>query len=431
MKAGFLLTLAVGWIGIQAARATVSIEFQLGGIEVPAGSIGVLVADVADNEFTPPTDAVGSELSVGELMGVDDVVVAVLEGSNLPDWGTRKGFANHVASLDYAALGIAEGQDLILHIFPQRAQGDAIRAGEPHLSYRTGDLGQRTSNSTMGFTLPRDGGAYLLAYLGAEHSGNADLAGLNLSSLSYGSGSIPVNRTLSSTSARHTYFFNVPSPGFLALEGAEVAGLRVELYGPDGTLIASGDGDVSIFESLAAGFHTLVVYRNSGSGPLAYAMDFSDEDSRSIIPDVAVGGSLTSLVGTNVLGGAPGQLISLSSVRARPVTAFATVGNRSERGDTLAVRGSAGSAFCAITYFEGATNITAGLLSGVYRTAQLDSGDPSTSLTIQFIPNKRKLVKKVGRRSIVKKRAFTTLIRADATVGAPATDSGTVQVKTR
>ncbi len=432
MKAGFLSILATALAFALPARATVSIEFQLGGIEVPAGSIGVLVADVADNEFTTPIDAVGSVLSVGGKIGADDVIIAILGGSNLPEWGTKKGFANHVASIDYTALGVAEGQDLILHLFPQRNAGDAIRTGEPHLSYRTGDLGQRTSNSTMGFTLPRDGGAYLLAYLGAEHSGSADLAALDLSAIAYGAGAGSVNRSLSSATSRHTYFFSVATPGFVSIEGTGAPGLQAQLFGPDGRLISGSEDDLSIFETVSAGFHMLVLSRNAGAGSLGYAMDFAGSDTRPIIPDVAVGPSLTGLVGSNILGGAPGQLAGLNSVRARPVTAYATVANRSERSDTLAVRASAGTAFCRINYFDGSgTLVTAQLLSGAFRTAVLDSGDPATGIRVQFTPNKRRLVTKVGRRTVLTKRTFTSAVRADATVGSPATDTGTVQVKTR
>jgi hypothetical protein len=432
MKAGSLFIVAAALAFALPARATVSIEFQLGGIEVPAGSIGVLVADVADNEFTSPGDAAGAVLSVGGKIGADDVIIAILGGSNLPNWGTKRGFANLVASIDYAALDVAEGQDLILHLFPQRNAGDAIRAGEPHLSYRTGDLGQRTSNSTMGFTLPRDGGAYLLAYLGAEHSGNADLAGLDLSALAYGTGPGSINRSLSSGTARHTYFFDVATPGIFSLDGEGVSGFRAELYGPDGDLIAANDGDISIVETLAAGFHTLVLFRNSGNGSLAYALDFSSSDMRPIIPDVAVGLSLTGLVGNNILGGAPGQLVSLASLKARPVTAYATVGNRSERSDTLAVRASAGTGLCRINYFDGnGSLITAQLLSGTFRTTLLDSADPATGIRLQFTPNKRRLVRKVGSRTIVSKRTFTSAVRADATVGPSAMDAGTIQVNTR
>lgn len=432
MKAGLPSILAATWVLALPALATVSIEFQLGGIEVPAGSIGVLVADAADNEFTSPINAAGAVLSVGQKIGPDDVIIAILAGSNLPDWGTKKGFASHLAAIDYASLGVAEGQDLILHVFADRDAGDTIRTGEPHLSYRTGDLGQRTSNSTMDFTLPRDGGAYLLAYLGAEHSGNADLAALDLSPLGYGSGAGTINDNLASSTSRHTYFFNVATPGFLSLEGSGASGLRAELYGPDGRLIAASNGNISIFETLAAGFHTLVVFRSPGPGSIPYGMAFSNGDTRSIVPDVAVGPSLTRLVGKNVVGGAPGQISRLNSVKARPVTGYATIGNRSARPDTLAVRGSAGNGFCKINYF-GPTGapITGQLLSGSFRTTLIDSGDPASNIRIRFIPNRQRLVRKVGSRSVVTPRTFSTTIRANSTVGRAAADAGTVQVRTR
>jgi len=430
MKAGLLLALASGLTLALPARATVSIEFQLGGIEVPAGSIGVLVADTGDNEFTPPSEAAGTALDVGETIGPDDIVVAILPPSNLPDWAPKRGFASHLASVDYAALGVAEGQDLVLHVFPDRDEGDSIRTGEPHLSYRTGDLGQITPNSTMGFTLPRDGGAYLLGCLGPEHSGTADLAAVDLTSLPYASGNGTFDRSLSSTTARHTYFFELLAPGLLSLDGTGAAGLRVELYGPDGQLIASSDDGIAIFENLAPGFHTLALFRGSGTGPLSYSLEFADEDGRTVVPDVAVGASLGALVGNNVLGGAGGQTIVLNSRMARPVTAFAAFSNRGDRPDTLALRGNAGNTFCAIGYFNGAANVTVQMVNGSFRTAALVAGDPARSLRIQFTPNKRKLVKKVKRRTVVTRRTFSTTVRAASTVGPPANDAGTVQVKT-
>ncbi len=118
----------------------------------------------------------------------------------------------------------------------------------------------------------------------------------------------------------------------------------------------------------------------------------------------------------------------LNSTRARSVTAFATVANRSDRPDTLAVRGGAGTGLCKISYFDAAGSpISAALLNGTYRTTLIDSGDPAASIRIQFTPNKRKLV----RGNKVKQRNFFTTIRADATVGPAATDAGTVRVQVR
>jgi len=422
------------------ALATVSIEFQLGGIEAPAGSIGVLVADASvtdNNVFTVPTQAVGATLSVGSKIGSDDVIVAVFSNSNLPDWGAQKGFAEHFAVLDYAALEVLAGipveagDALTLHVFPDRNSGDSIRTGEPHLSYRTGDL-QQLSNSNMGFTLPADGGAYLLAALASGNGGNADLSGVDITDLPYDGGGGVFNRSLSQT-ARHTYFFQLDQPGFLALEGTGGAALRAELRGPDGQLIASSNGGTfDFFEELVAGLHTLVLYQNAGSGNLAYGLDFSDADTRVIIPDLAVGKFPTSLTGNNVLGGAPGQVAILSSAKANRVSGYATVANRGGRLDTLAVSGTRGNTFCAIAYFSATgSNLTASLVSGAYRTPEIDSSDAAGSIRVQFTPNKRKIVSKVGRRTVIKKKTFSTQLRASSTQGPSVFDSATLSAKTR
>ncbi len=139
------------------ASARVSVEFQFGGLTLPPGTVGVLVADVAGDGFAFPADFPGATLSPGSSFA-DDIVVAVFSENGSPGWGSAKGFSVHLAGLDYAALGVAEGQQLILHLFPDLAPGGAIRPGEPHLSYRSTQV---TANSTMGFALPPDRGNHL------------------------------------------------------------------------------------------------------------------------------------------------------------------------------------------------------------------------------------------------------------------------------
>lgn len=413
------------------ASATVAIEFQFGGIEVPAGSIGVLVADTdGDGEFASPAQAEGSQLSFGEAIG-GDVIIAVISQSGLANWGTQKGFATHLAVLDYASLGLAEGNDLMLHVFPQRAEGDVIRSGEPHLSYRTDEIGQRTSNSTMGFSLPADGGAHLLAVIGAQQGGQADLASLDLQSLPYQSGSVSFDRTLSPT-ARHAYFFELVTPGFFGLAGEGGPGFAVQLFGPDGEMVFTGGPTFGLSDTLPAGLYTLVLSRESGgSGDLAYGVDFSSSDLRFVVPDIAVGASLTSLIGNGIFNGAAGQTVTLTSKKARPVSGIAVIGNQGELPDTLAVRGSAGSALCGIAYFDGSGNVTAGILTGSYRTSELAQGDSPQILRVQFSPSKKKLTKKGKKRPRILKRTNSTLVRADSTQGPETMDAAAISVRTR
>jgi hypothetical protein len=430
MKTALLALLALALA--LPASATVSIEFQLGGIEVPAGSIGVLVADVdGDGNFTSPAEAVGAQLTYSSMFG-GDVIIAIFSQSGLSDWSTRKGFAAQMAVLNYADLDLAEGDDLMLHIFPQRAEGQTIREGEPHLSYRTDEMGQRTSNSTMGFSLPADGGAHLLAVIGPDQGGNADLASLDLRNLPYASGSGSFNRSLSPT-ARHTYYFELGASGFLSLDGIGGTGLVAQLLGPTGQTVFTGGGaEFSLYETLPAGFYTLVMSRESGgSGELAYELDFANSDIRLVVPDVAVGASLTSLTGINTLNGGAGQAITLASVKANPVSGFATIVNRGQRPDTLAVRGTAGSVLCGVAYFEGTSNVTAGLLTGNYRTAEISEGDEATALRVQFSPNKKKLTKKKGKRSKILSKTFSTVVRADSTQGPAVRDAASIRAQTR
>ncbi len=427
---GLLLLLPI------AARATVSIEFQLGGIQVPPGSLGVLAADTGANGFTPPDEAAGATLSVGETLG-DDVIVAVFSNRNLPDWANLRGFAEHLAVLDYAALseasslGVAAGQPLVLHIFPDRMEGDPIRTDEPHLSYTTDEIGDFTPNSTMGFELPADGGAHLLAVIATAQGGEANLDAIDLTELPYGAGSGNFNRGLNEE-ALHTYFFELAEAGVLTLQGSGAAALRAELRGPSGQLVASSTGgDFAFVENLAAGFYRLLLFRDGGAaGALPYSFSFADSDLRTVVPDVMVGASMARLVGSNVLNGAPGQFAVLVSRRANRVKGYASVANRGELPNQLELRGSPGNAFCAITYLAPG-NVTAAMLRGTQRTPLATSASAPVNLQIQFTPSKKRLVKKRGKKKVVAKRTFTSLVRASATGGATGTDAGTIRVKTK
>ena len=425
MKAFLVSLLAL--VAALPAAATVSIEFQLGGVFVPEGSIGVIVVDAGRNGFTDPAEAAGSVLTPGEAFGLDDVVVAVLEESPLSEWGSRRGFAELLAPLDYASWGLDAGDPMILHVFPVREKGDVVRSGEPHLSYRSDQIGEFTPNSTMGFALPSEGGAHLLAAIEPGLGGGADLASMDLSVFPYESGSGRIDRTLSST-AQHNYYFELNSTGFLTIEGLGGPRLLVELTGPGGQVIFAGGGQsFSFHESMPAGLYQLEISDAEGG---TYQIDFRDSDVRIVIPDVAVGSNLGALNGKNILDAAPGQLVSLMSSKARPVAGFAAIANLGELPDKLAVRGGPGNALCRISFLDATGNVTAALLSGNYRTVEVAQGN-AAALTVQFVPNKRKLTKKAGNRTRILKKTFTTFVRADSTRGAVATDSAMLQARTK
>lgn len=410
------------------AFASVSLEFQLGGVEVPADSIAVLVADTAGNGFSSPAIAPGTPLSAGQKIGPDDVIVAVMAPSNLGDWGTLEGFTAFAPEIRYADLGIAEGQELTLHVFPDRGEGEPLRSGEPFVSYRTGDIGEITASSTMGFALPADGGAHLLATLIPANGGTADLSMIDLAPLPYDDGSGQLTGELS-PNAVHTYFFEVPSAGYLDLSGTGGNGLRTELYGPDGLLLASSSG-ANLGSELAAGWHVLRVLREAGgTGNLAYSLDFGSEGI--ISPDLAVGTSPLSLSGVNVLGGLPGQTVSILSRRARPALGYASLANRGGKAEILAVTGNPGTPLCGITYLGQSGNLTGAIVAGTFRSPQISNADAPVAIRVLFSPNKKKLTKKRGKRSITLRRAFASTLTAESTTAAGSPDKATIQVLTR
>lgn len=428
MKPVPLLAL-LGFLAVPAS-ATVTMEFHIGGVQVPAGSVGVLVADTNLDGFSSPFTAGGSPLAAGQKIGPDDTIVSVFTPSTLADFTSGEGFAGVFAGIDYAALGIAEDQPLRFYVFPERNPGDPIRSGEPHVSYTTTDL---TPNSTMDFSLPRDGGSYLLAALGTEVGGTADLASVDIAPFDHGTVGSPLNRSLGESSV-HTYFFEVTSAGVLRIEGGGAAGLRAELIGPDGEPIATADGagDFAFEEDLGLGFHTLVVFRDQG-GPteLPYSLQVTDETGGVVLIDVSVGPRPAAPIGNNVYGGTPGQLATLLSRRARPVTGHARVGNDGNLAEAIGVRVTPGNRLCRITYLGSAGNVTGDLLSGTFRTPELESTDLPVALRVQFAPNRKKLTRKRNRRSATLRRTFTSRILATPATAATAGDAASIRVRTR
>ena len=344
-----------------------------------------------------------------------------------------EGFASVFTGIDYTALGVAEAQPLRLYLFPDRHPGDPIRNGEPHLSYATTDI---TPNSTMGFSLPRDGGSYLLAALGAEVGGSADLTSLDIETFDPTPAGTPLDRLLGQT-AIHTYYFEVTEGGFLRIEGGGGDALRAELIGPQGQTIAVAN-DVREFafdKDLALGFHTLILSRAAG-GPAetAYSLRVTDRTSGNggiLLTDVSVGRRFSRQVGDNVYGSSAGQIATMVSRRARSVTGHANVGNDGDLAAVLGVSATPGNRRCRIRYLGSTGNVTAALVSGTFRTPELEESDAPVALRMQFNPNTKILTQKRGPRPVTLRRNFRSTIRAFPTSASGAGDAASLRVSTR
>lgn len=423
----FLLTCC--WLS--SALGTVSIEFQLGAIDVPAGSLGVLVADTGGDGFQAPGLFPGVPLSPGSLIGGNDVVVCVFATAAMQEWGSRRGFAAQPEVVDYSVIGVAEGQGTVLYVFPLRAAGEPLRSGEPHVAYRTTNAGDFSSNSNMEFTLPEDGGAYLLSALGPSEGGSADLSPIDIAPLTITNGSGAVQRNLGSN-ARHTLFLNLTGTNLLTLSTTG-PGVKSELYNRSGQLVADTDSNGNfLFEGeLDAGFHTLLVYRDpGGSGDVTYAVTAGSVSTAPPRPDVAVGVTLTSLIGVSVYSAPSAQQIAMTSRGAKPVSGYATITNRSARLDQIIVGGTGGSALFKVIYSGASGNLTAGIVSNRYETTLIGESDSPFVLKVAVSPNKKKLTKKKGGRAVILKKTLSLLIRARAVSDPSVGDGGQISVKT-
>jgi len=416
------------------ATATVSIEFQLGGLSVPAGSVGVLVADTGADGFTNPGSSPGTVLApgvTGSLFGANDVIIAAFQPEALAGWGSQTGFAELLAAIDYQALGVSAGQNLVFHLFPDQTLGGTVRQGEPHISYRTEVAGDFTPSSTMGFQLPPDGGAHVLAALATGQGGNADLAGIDLAPLPYANGAGQLGRTLGPT-GRHTLFFNLAQTSFLTLEGLGAAGFEGELFGPNGQRVAQTvSGRLEFYNNLAPGLYTLVLFRSAGAtGNLNYTLAFANTDTRQVLPDVTVGPTLTTQRGRNVYNGHTSQISILLSRGANPVGGFATVANRGKRPNALALRATPGNTRFGVMYLVNGRNVSTALRLGTYRSPVLESTKAAVNIRVNVTPVKRLLVRRVGTRNVVTRASYVTAIRATSTVGPTKFDSARLQVNT-
>lgn len=413
------------------AFATVSIEFQFGAVNKPSGSIGAVVVDTSGNGFSNPGDSPGVLLTPGSILGGDDVVVAVLDDSNWPEWGSRRGFAEHFAVLDYESLGVEEGQPWILHIFPERTADTPLRSGEPFLSYLAEDLGGISSNSTMGSTLPPDGGAYLLSIIDQSDGGEADLSSIDISRLPL-SGSFGDWSGALGSSQQRTYFFEMASPGFIGIRGIGSPGMNFSIF-RGGSLVASGQGDPAFWfeDELGGGWHTLVIDLEPGSPPPGnYQIEFASAFLRQVLPDLALGRTLQSLqaAGTNL---APGADLRLISRRTRPVTAFATVANLGDRPEPLSVSARRGNRSFRVVYATAAGNSTALIASGRFLTRELSAGDPSIWIRSTVRPNRRRLTRRSGGRTRILRRTFSNLFMTRSTRQPAILDGGWIRISTR
>jgi hypothetical protein len=150
----------------------------------------------------------------------------------------------------------------------------------------------------------------------------------------------------------------------------------------------------------------------------------------AVRPDVAVGASAGALTGVGLYS-PTSQVATLISKKAKPVTGYVSVFNRSNRPDVIAVSGTGGSALFTVSYSGPEGNISAGLLAGTYRTPEMDENDAPVPIRATITPNKRNLTKKKGKKTFILKKTHTILIRATSTFDPATADAASISAQTK
>lgn len=233
---------------------------------------------------------------------------------------------------------------------------------------------------------------------------------------------------------RHVFRFALTSPRHAAFSSLGDAALRAELYDASGELIATfaGDTDFEIGELLYAGDYELHVYRQADGGPVQnYTITLDASDEALTRPDAAVGGSVFAQIGVGVYGTTAGQILSLGSRKAVPVSGVATFRNGGTLPDELILSGTGGNALFGVAYLGSTGNVTGQMLAGTLKTAALVEGDVPVAVSVSVSPNRKKLSKKKkGRRTITLKKSHTIFVRARSDFDPSIGDQAIISVRT-
>ncbi len=249
------------------------------------------------------------------------------------------------------------------------------------------------------------------------------------------------------------------SPFTLVLAGTATKVVQTITFSPPGdrfitevlALSATGgaSGKVVVF-TVVSGPAVVVdgELRFTGSGRVILAANQEGDDNHEAAPsvehsfdvilphpDVAVGAKPNALKGVRSYAPTK-QLVDLSSSKARRVTGHIGVGNNAilpdgRAVDRITVQGKKGNALFKVKYNGPGGNVTAAVVAVGYQTAAIDGSSGMTKLQTVVTPNKKKLKKRKGQRTVYLKKTFSTLMRATSTAYRPASDSATIRVRTR
>lgn len=229
----------------------------------------------------------------------------------------------------------------------------------------------------------------------------------------------------------HAFRFNIAADTVADFSGTGATNTGWELRDSSNGLVASGTGNVTYADVLAAGDYTLRL-TNTGGTAETVSLDLDASNAAEPRPDVSVGG-----VGADVYSPV-GQSTAATSVKANPVSVAFAVDNDGPLADTFRVQGSGGSSLFGVSYFQGGANVTAQVIAGTYTTPSISEGDAPLSFSMNVTPNKKKLTKKFKKvpgkkpkKPKILKKSIVSSIKATASSNAALSDSATITVSTK
>jgi len=136
-----------------------AVQFYFGGLDdVPAGSVGILVADESNNGFLEPDggEMIGVKLVENESIGPwdsDDRIIAVFTATDLGFGPDKTGFTGVVSKYKFNWQDrVPVGAPLKFYWFPDNKPGDKLGKWMRYGSFRRDLVG--TSGGTIGFVAP-------------------------------------------------------------------------------------------------------------------------------------------------------------------------------------------------------------------------------------------------------------------------------------
>jgi hypothetical protein len=192
-----------------------------------------------------------------------------------------------------------------------------------------------------------------------------------------------------------------------------------------------GGGGFLINRPLSRGSYVLDVSGVNEDVMGGFQLDFSLGSQVRVQPDNHVGLNSGSKAGDDIYAGIAAQTVRVFSRKGRTVVGYTAVENDGEIADSFRVKGRSGDRFFKVSYVGSAGNVSAGVISGTYETAEMEFAEPAERISVSIQPNKKKLVKSRGKRSVFLKKRFAVGVKSTSVFDPLTSDGGVIDVQTR